>query len=160
MPFTAPPTIPQLSFAPYSSQNLVYSGLPNYPPAGCVISPIMQAHRALNDEFVALKARLLTLLQRRRLPNMPRGFPFHLVPSEGADGFTLSQSSYEFSECIFVDQWSAPSYAVFSYTAPGYGTSQGGPSSMTWRVLIPSRESLRPSEPITCESQVTLLPIF
>ncbi len=158
MPFTAPPTIPQLSFAPYSS---VYSGLPSYPPAGCVISPNMQANRALNDEFVALKARLLTLLRKRRLPNMPRGFPFHLVPSGGADDWTLSQSSYEFFECISVDQWSAPSYAVFSYTAPGYGhTSQGGPSSMTWRVLIPSRESLHPSEPITCESQETLSPIF
>lgn len=123
----------------------------------------MQANHALNDELVALKARLLTMLRKRRLPNMPCGYPFHLVPTAGTDGYSLSQSSYEFSEYIFVDQWTAPSYAVFSYTAPGYGhTSQGGPPLMTWRINIPSRESLRPNQPVTCEScqQETFSPIL
>jgi len=140
-----PDQIPHISFpSAYTSGYSTSSSANIMPPSHWDI----QANRRMNDAFVSLKSRLLSLLRTGQLARLPMGFPFCCVDTTGNQDFIISHSSYEF-EYIVVDHVSRPLCVVFSYTAPCY-ERKGGPSlpstNMTWRIQIPSRESFRQGE--------------
>jgi len=162
MPFYAPASVPKITYASYSPRNppghSTFSGHP--PPTQ---RDVYTNHR-LNQHFVSVKAALLTMLRTRHLPNLPFGFPFRCVrvapgrtagDSGAAAHPQLSDSSYEFFEYVVVDPMSPPCCAIFSYTAPTHRrepAARNGASSskMTWRIKIPSPDSMSPNEARTC----------
>jgi len=137
-----PDQIPHISFpSAYTSGYSTSSSANIVPPSHWDI----QANCRMNDALVSLKSRLLSLLRTGQLARLPMGFPFCCVDTGNRD-FTISHSSYEFFEYIVVDHVSRPSCVVFSYTAPCYERKGGPSTNMTWRIQIPSRESLRQGE--------------
>lgn len=153
MPFNAPASIPQIT---------AY-----YPPTFDTIHPPpsrqdIGTNRHLNQQFVSIKAALLTMLRTRHVSNLPLGFPFQCVAHGGLDSIDgvpqtrLSMSSYEFPEYVNFDPISPPCRAIFSYTAPANlfdpSTVGESPSSrMTWQIKIPSRNTVYPNETPTCK---------
>ena len=119
MPFTTP-----------THFSVPYASLPNF-PVGTVLYD-----RLYNDDLVSIKVQLMNMLNMDRLPNMPMGFPFHVV-YDGCGGSYISRESYEFHEHFCLSDHRGRTQSItFSYTAPSKEKEE-----LSWRITVPSRES-------------------
>ncbi|KAF8813124.1 hypothetical protein BYT27DRAFT_7085176 [Phlegmacium glaucopus] len=114
---------PQYSGSPYASVSR--------PPVGTVLYD-----KVYNEDLLAIKVQLRSMLRDNRLSNMPMGFPFRSV-FDGHGRYRISRESYEFQERFcFSDQRSRTHTATISYTAPSSNAQH-----LSWRISVPSRES-------------------
>lgn len=132
MPFFPPSSIPQVTFAPYTSHPRHSVGTLHY-------------EQDYNHDLTGIKVQLRNILKQNNLSEVRAGFPFQFVHRYGREPAMSYDDDYEFEfreHFHSSEQRSGLRSVTFKYSSP---SPRPGSHMMHWSIVVPERQSLRHS---------------